>query len=332
MSRLDDLISLIRTVNEVYFITAPERVKAAYLLVDDILELACKTFLQYKTSERREQCRNALKAASLLSSSSIKQNKAFDRFCEDEIDIVELCQKLGQTNHQSDVKNCIDQFRELNHWSANHPEAFIEFGDVIDEVQQEFVDDLSVRKLLDEVMSRHRTRNKFYHDHHQSGLTINDEKCLKALCEMFDLMECLFPNFLDKVKQDYTVRCQIGVLRLKQTASTGQSEVKQPFLNALGQINNQIKKEAKRREKDDVLNEEQSILEHSLVHTVSDRFFNALQEEFVYQVDQLKLELLKDDNRKRRQRKHDIERRHNENLIQILQGQLDQINALLGTP
>lgn len=332
MSRLDDLISLIRTVNEVYFITAPERVKAAYLLVDDIVELACKTFLQERTLERRNQCRSALVSANLLNPNASGHYKAFTRFCEDEIDVAELCQKLGQPNNQANVENCINQFPNLNHWSANHPELFIEFGDVINEVKQEFLADLSVLSLLDEAFIRHKTRNKFYHDHHQTGLTINDERCLKALCEMFDLMENFFPDFVDKIKQNYTVRCQIGVLRLKQTASLGQPEVNQPFLNALAQINEQIRKEDKKRKKDDVPNVPQLTIEHSLVHTVSDRFFKALQEEFIYQVDQLKLETLKIDNLKRRQRKHDIEKSHNESLMRILQGQLDQINTLLGTP
>lgn len=331
MSRLDDLISLIRTVNEVYFITAPERVKAAYLLVDDILELACKTFLQEKTLERREQCRAALMAANFINPNSNGHFKAFDRFCEDDIDIGELCNKLGQTNQVS-VASHINQFSNLNHWSVNSPEFFIDFGGVINEVKQEFLANLSVLSLLDEAFIRHKTRNKFYHDHHQAGLTINDERCLKALCEMLDLMEILFPDFVDKVKQNYTVRCQIGVLRLKQTASLGQSEVNQPFLNALAQINEQIRKEDKKRKKDDVPNVPQRAIEHSLVHTVSDRFFKALQEEFIYQIDQLKLENLNIDNRKRRQRKYEIEKSHNENLMRILQGQLDQINALLGTP
>jgi hypothetical protein len=49
-------------------------------------------------------------------------------------------------------------------------------------------------------------------------------------------MEHLFPDFIDKVKENHTVRCQIGVLRLKKTASVGQMELSQPYLNALDQI------------------------------------------------------------------------------------------------
>ena len=55
MSRLDDIIELVQTTNEVYFITAPGKVRTAFLLVDDIVELAFKIFLQEKTLERREE-------------------------------------------------------------------------------------------------------------------------------------------------------------------------------------------------------------------------------------------------------------------------------------
>lgn len=62
MSRLDDIIDLIQTTNEVYFITAPGRVRTAYILVDDIVELTLKTFLQEKTLERRRNCQSRLKS------------------------------------------------------------------------------------------------------------------------------------------------------------------------------------------------------------------------------------------------------------------------------
>lgn len=321
MSRLDDLISLIRTVNEVYFITSPERVKAAYLLVDDILELACKTFLQEKTLERREQCRAALEAANFINPTSNGHHKAFTCFCEDDddIDMTELCRKLGQIN-QTNVENCINQFPRLDHWSANNPESFIEFGDIINEVKQEFTANSSVQTLLDEAFNRHKTRNKFYHDHHQAGLTINDERCLKALCEMFDLMEHLFPEFLDKVRLNHTVRCQIGVLRLKKTASVGQMELSQPYVNALDQIKKGHQYDIQHR-----------AVEHSLVHTVSARFFRALCEQFRNKVAELQTRIDKIDSMARPQQKHRAEKTDKQQLIQILQGQLDQINALLGT-
>ncbi|QSJ19752.1 hypothetical protein JYQ62_14185 [Nostoc sp. UHCC 0702] len=326
MSRLDDIIELIQTTNEVYFITAPGRVRTAYILVDDILELALKTFLQEKTLERREQCRSALVTANLVISSP--QHKALTRFFEDEIDFAELCQKLGQVSptSQTSLQNQINNFPDLNHWSANNPELRKEFQDVIAEAKQEFPlaagqTTSSMWTLLDEALNRHKTRNKFYHDHHQAGLTINDEKCLRALCDMFDLMEHLFPKFSDEIKKNHTVRCQIGVLRLKQTSSIGHRELSQPYNEALEQLKRDHRYDLERR-----------AIEHSLVHTVSDRFFKALQEQFRNTIAQHQARVDEITRMRRPKGNHQTEKSDKLQLIQILQRQLDQINLLLGTP
>ncbi|MEG4853539.1 hypothetical protein QUB10_21970 [Microcoleus sp. B5-D4] len=324
MSRLDDIIELIQTTNEVYFITAPGRVRTAYILVDDILELALKTFLQEKTIERREQCREELVNDGIIASQA--HHKALTRFFEDEIDSTELCSKLGRTSNPASVESCLNSHRDLNHWSANDPEARKEFQDVINEVKQEFLlsagqTTSTVLTLLDEAFKRHRTRNKFYHDHHQAGLTINDEECLRALCNMFDLMEYVFPNIADEIKKNHTVRCQIGVLRLKQTASLGHRELSQPYEAALKLLKKGHKYDFERRS-----------VEHSLVHTVSDRFFDSLREQFKNTIAKLQVRVNKIDTMARPKQDHIDEKNDKEKLIQILQKQLDQINALLGTP
>jgi hypothetical protein len=324
MSRLDDIIELIQTTNEVYFITAPGRVRTAYILVDDILELALKTCLQEKTFERRKKCREQLVTDGIITSQP--HHKALTRYFEDEIDVPDLCSKLGRTSNPASVESPLNSHRDLNHWSANEPEARKEFQDVINEVKQEFPlpagqTTSTVLTLLDEAVERHRTRNKFYHDHHQSGLTINDEKCVRALCDMFDLMEYVFPNFADEIKKNHTVRCQIGVLRLKQTASLGHRELSQLYDEALEQIKCDHRYDLERRS-----------VEHSLVHNVSDRFFRALQEQFKNTISQFQGRVDEITNMKRPQQKHHSEKSDKQQRIQILQRQLDQINALLGTP
>jgi hypothetical protein len=325
MSRLDDIIDLIQTTNEVYFITAPGRVRTAYILVDDIVELTLKTFLQEKALEQRTACQTDLEAAGLVTSDRHRSN--LRRYYEEEIDINDLSNSLGRgAGGVPILQGHFINYPLLQHWSANNPSARNTFDTVINEVKPFFPPSASgvahpASDLLDEALQRHTTRNKFYHDHQQTGLTIDDDKCLRALCGMFDLMEYLFPDFIDKVKQNHTVRCQIGVLRLKKTSSIGQMELTQPYLNALEQI--------KKGHQYDI---HERAIEHSLVHTVSDRFFQALQEEFEYRINQLRLRIFEIDHMRRQQRRHQTEKRNKENLIQILQGQLDQINALLGTP
>lgn len=326
MSRLDDIIELIQTTNEVYFITAPGRVRTAYILVDDILELALKTFLQDKTYERREQCRTELVAGGFVNTQA--HHKALSRYFKDEINFSELCTKLGQVTSASptNLQNKINNFRELNHWSANDPEARKQFQEVIAEAKQEFPlaagqTTSPIWTLLDEALNRHETRNKFYHDHHQAGLTINDEKCLRALCDMFDLIEKLFPKFSDEIRKNHTVRCQIGVIRLKKTSSIGHRELSQPYDEALEQL-----------KKDHRYDSERRAIEHSLVHTVSDRFFRALQQQFTNTIAQHQARVDKISNMQRPKRNHETEKSDKLQLIQILQQQLDQINLLLGMP
>lgn len=46
MSRLDDLIDLIQTVNEIYLVNPDRNVRTAYILIDDLCELSLKSYLQ----------------------------------------------------------------------------------------------------------------------------------------------------------------------------------------------------------------------------------------------------------------------------------------------
>jgi hypothetical protein len=94
MSRLDDIIDLIQTTNEVYFITAPGRVRTAYILVDDIVELTLKTFLQEKAIQQREACQTVLETAGLVASDRHRSN--LKRYYEEGMDINDLSVGLGR--------------------------------------------------------------------------------------------------------------------------------------------------------------------------------------------------------------------------------------------
>lgn len=329
MSRLDDIIELIQTTNEVYFITAPGRVRTAYILVDDIIELSLKIFLQEKVYEQRVNCQIDLETASLVTSRNHRDS--LRRYFEEKLNIDELSNELGRgTTGIPILQNHLVFFLLIRHWSANDPNARHTFDRVIDDVKPFFALPTTApvgtppnpaTSLLDEALIRHKTRNKFYHDQNLSGLDINDEKCLSALCAMFDLVEHLFPTFSDEVKRKHTVRCQIGVLRLKQTASLGHRELSQPYEAALQLL--------KKRHKYDF---ESRSVEHSLIHTISDRFFDSLREQFKNAIAKLQVEINKIDALKRQKQKHLDDKKDKEKLIQILQRQLDQINGLLGTP
>jgi len=329
MSRLDDLIDLVQTTNEVYFITAPGRVRTAFILADDIVELALKTFLQEKALEQREQCLNALQTAGWVASNN--HRNVLRRYFEEEIDENAVCVNLGRNpqnnpNAITDFQNLIAPFPLTRHWSANQPDAHNTFDSVIGEVKPFFPPqpDGSPHPaivLLDEALYRHQTRNQFYHNHQQTGLTIDDDKCLRALCGLFDLLEQLFPDWRTRVQAYNTVRCQIGVLRLKKAALGGQLELVQPYNEALDQL--------KRNHRYDI---EPRSVEHSLVHTVSDRFFHALREQFQNSIAELQTRIHRIQQMARPSNAHRVELADKQRLLGILQRQFDEINLLLGNP
>ncbi len=320
MSRLDDITDLIQTTNEVYFITAPGRVRTAYILVDDIIELALKTYLQEQTLQRRVASLAALESAGWATSPSHKS--AFERYCRSEIDATELCQKLGRA--KSDVRNLetiyLQPFDPLQHWSANDPNARKQFDEIVDEVKDLQKASPRVLTLLDHALERHGQRNKFFHDHHQSGLTVDDDKCLRALCDLFALMEAIFSDFLSHVQANKTVRCQVGVLRLK-LSSSGSSDIKDTYNLALEEFST-----------NHTLNRRSDNFEHSILHTISERFFMVLRKQFEDTIAELEVRADKIDNMQRPRKKHNRERVDITQRLDMLQQQLSAIKLLLGAP
>ena len=321
MSRLDDLIDLIQTTNEVYFITAPGRVRTAYILVDDIVELALKTFLQEKALSQQDLFLQMLQQNGLFHDKR-KERDAITNYFEEKIDFQELMQELKlDINQQTQFQGLISSLTPMNmlqHWSVNEPDDFKKYHEVIRDVKRFFSATSPAINMLDEVSLRHKERNSLYHDHKQSGLSINDDKCLRALCGMFNLLEQLYSDFIPKVQANNTVRCQIGVLRLKLAAHSGANEIVQPYIAALNQL--------KQGHQFDM---NQLSVEHSLVHTVSYRFFNALREQFIASIGQLQLRVDEIGRMKRPQPKHQSEMTDKQQLIQILQNQLNDINTLI---
>lgn len=335
MSRLDDLIDLIQTTNEVYFITAPGRVRTAYILVDDIVELALKTFLQEKALEQRENCRAALEAAGLVVSNN--HRASLRRYFEEEIGLAQLSDDLGRgATGIPTIQTQLAAFPLVQHWSANSPDARNTFDTIVNEVKPFFPTSVGAPShpaiaMLDEAFNRHKIRNKFYHDHQQTGLTIDDDKCLRALCGMFDLMEQLFPgsptrdSFRYLIQRNKTTRCQVGVLRLK-LAAHGSNDLKEPYIRALKQFNNEQR-----------LTFESENYEHSVLHTISERFFIAIRSHLNAEITSLESQLTKqvtkvNQMRPETQPRHQPKINDLQHQLDIMRQQLTTIDALMTAP
>lgn len=383
VSQLDNLIELIRTVNEVYFITAPERVRAAYILVDDIVELSLKTFLYQHTLSQREQCLADFRAAGLLTSNT--KQKCLESYFDEKTTLADLASRLGQreqfvrqrlsTYHHTPVQhtNCkaafssagllstlakeqalddyfsgvidraqltsalgqqednlqvkLQSFGDLRHWSANALEQHVSFYRVVTDVQALFPAQSAESEMLQAAFERHEGRNRLYHDHHHTAWSVSDIRCLRAMCDLFNLLEVLFPDFSDTLtgSQYKTVRCQIGVLRLKLKSEEGQNELVQPYKNALQTL-----------QREHVYDLHERSVEHSIVHTVSDSFFRALRDEYKTAVAELEVrvrklqEMMQDPRRKRST--HPGEYIQKSQRLELFREELSEIEALLGSP
>ncbi|MEZ4865550.1 MAG: hypothetical protein R3C14_29840 [Caldilineaceae bacterium] len=380
MSQLENLIELIRTVNEVYFITAPERVRAAYILVDDMVELALKTFLYLHTQSQREQCIADFRAAGLLSSNtkqralesyfdgvlevaelanklgtaetavrqrlapfhrtpeqqvncrihfsqegllpSLTDAQALDDYLDGTIDLNALSTALGQTEQA--LKGHFKSFGTLQHWSVNEPDQHVGFYTVLQDAMPLFAAGSDEQEIIKATLERHTSRNKLYHDHHHTAWSVSDLRCLRAMCDLFSLLEVLFPDFNDALRdtKHKTVRCQIGVLRLKLKAEDGQNELVEPYRNALKQL-----------QKDHVYDLHERSIEHSIVHTVSESFFRALHAEYSDAVANLELRVneLHEMMQKPRSKKahHPAEFVQKNQRLALYREQLNEIQGLL---
>ncbi len=318
MSQLENLIELIRTVNEVYFITAPERVRAAYILVDDIVELSLKTFLYEYTIKQRDECQVALEGADILTSN--RHRNRLESYYRDEITIDDLATGLGQAS--AALRPAFDAlmtpFDHVQHWSAQQNSPHVGFHKAVQDVKVLHPANIRLQALLDDIFNRHERRNQLYHDHQHMAWSIGDRRCLQAMCDLFELLEILFPDFLATIQNHSTVRCQIGVLRLK-LAAEGNEELKEPFKEALEQVQRNHRYDLDPRS-----------VEHSLIHTVSNRFFIALKDEFETKISSLKVEVAKVDGLRRPSAKRLADKRTCESHIQILEPQYQNIVELLG--
>lgn len=383
MSQLENLIELIRTVNEVYFITAPERVRAAYILVDDMVELSLKTFLYQHTQSQREQCIADFRAASLLTAT--KKQRALESYFDGGLELSEVATRLNIL--EQDVRqriahyhrtpeqqaNCRVHFNEegllpnlveeqalddyltglidlsslsvalgkpeqelgkhlksygsLQHWSVNEPDQHIGFYAVLQDSMGLFAAGSAERSMIEATLERHASRNKLYHDHHHTAWSVSDLRCLRAMCDLFSLLEILFPDFNDALQDNKhkTVRCQIGVLRLKLKAEDGQNELVEPYRNALKQL-----------QKEHVYDLQERSIEHSIVHTVSDSFFHALSGEYNDAIAQLEIrvnrlhEMMQNPKSKRRQHAAEFEQKNQK--LTLFREQLAEIQGLRNTP
>jgi len=212
-ARVDELINLIRAANDIYLINPARNVRTAYILIDNMCELAIKSYLQAKAKRNQEACRANLEAANIVTTDG--HRRSLQEYYSRKRTQAELETGLGATGGslQADLRNRLDSHQPLLDWSGGHKS----FYHITCEVKR--LDPLpanaTLHAILDNLATRHERRNDFYHDPDMSGLTTSEEDCLRAFCALYDLMSELFgEDYRDCLAGNHIARAQIAFIRL----------------------------------------------------------------------------------------------------------------------
>lgn len=234
MSRIPDLLGLMESTNDFYLVAPGRNDRSVYIQVDDICELAMKSWLYEDTLNRQEQATKDLQSQRLVSST--KHKNALRNYFNGSITHHQLKQYLNifsDKNKRNRLNAILRRHKAPREWSADKERGFKNFEEVIAELKvlKPIADDKGctvqehqeLHQVLDNIIERRRNRNAFFHDHKQTGLTITQQNCLSALTDLYRLCELLFSNALTKEmnKSAWAVcRLQIIAIRLKQSGVT----------------------------------------------------------------------------------------------------------------
>ncbi len=120
-----------------------------------------------------------------------------------------------------------------------------------------------------------KNRNSFFHDHKMTGLTISADNCLEAFCDLYDLLDILFP---DAVKKNKTATYEAQTATIRVLKNCAGDDDKQKKFNKL--MRNWENKEGKKnlKTKGEVKMEfPDRSYQYCVIHYSSQRFYDALK-------------------------------------------------------
>lgn len=142
-------------------------------------------------------------------------------------DLVELALKSWL---QVNVKG----WTHIDHAKPDGTEFFKGFRKVVQEVRGAATLPPEIDELLNAVEARRNVRNRFFHDHNQTGLTVDDRRVLEAIRDMLNLLEKLFPNMKPLLCRYATEHAQYKLIRMRIHAlhDAGVSELLRRFFQS----------------------------------------------------------------------------------------------------
>src|SRR5436305_9210317 len=107
------------------------------------------------------------------------------------IQIDDLCELIMKSYLHANVNG----WTPIDH-HHNGRDYFKGFWTITGEVRQHLPGNQIVSDLLNRIEGRRTNRNRFFHDHQMSGLTVTDDHCLQAFRDLYALFHALFPTAL----------------------------------------------------------------------------------------------------------------------------------------
>lgn len=281
MSRIPDLLSLIESTND-FFLVAPGRNdRSVYIQVDDICELAMKSWLYEDSLNRQAQVIKELALQGLVSSNSHRNalRDFFGSVCTHH----QLKQRLSIAQNERKRRKLNMVLRQHGipkEWSADKERGFKSFVDVVGEVKALRLTDNAkggtveaheeLHKVLDNLVERRNNRNAFFHDHKQTGLTISQQSCLGALIDLYRLCQLLYGDvFLEEIEKPAWAVCrlQIVTIRIRYSGATRGRSLS-------------IYEEYLRKQKSRTITPAFGIYEYRLLHEDASAMYEGIKTEF----------------------------------------------------
>lgn len=142
-------------------------------------------------------------------------------------DLIETANEIYLINPSRNVRSAyiqIDDLCELtmksylqiavSGWSPNKSNnQFKNFWDITREIRAQHPSNPVIDELMSRIEERRKNRNHFFHDQNQSGLTVHNDHCLRAFCDLYELMDNLFPGAMAQ-NATPTLRAQVAAIKV----------------------------------------------------------------------------------------------------------------------
>ncbi len=187
------------------------------------------------------------------------------------IQIDDLCELIMKSYLQANVA----AWSPISH-QRNSRDYFKGFWTITGEVRQQMPGNQAVSDLLDRIEGRRTNRNRFFHDHEMSGLTVTDEHCLQSFCDLYDLLDALFPTAFRNY-ENRVLRAQVAAIRALRDCA--QSPIKkQKYNEIVNKWRNEETNKTLRATGEVRIRFPNLAYDYCVIHYYPDQFYDALQQ------------------------------------------------------